>query len=147
MDEQNVGYEEFMEAFDDSVGNQTDAEENTFVEEDPAAEAAADAPAAEDEPDTASDTTEGSEDDSEKPSDKPEETFTLKVTFTIFWSLFKLISIESVMPSNCLILCHPLLLLSSIFPSIWVFSNELALHIRWPQYWSSASASVLPMNI
>ena len=79
MDEQNVGYEEFMEAFDDSVGNQTDAEENTFVEEDPAAEAAADAPAAEDEPDTASDTTEGSEDDSEKPSDKPEETFTLKV--------------------------------------------------------------------
>lgn len=79
MDEQNVGYEEFMEAFDDSVGNQTDAEENTFVEEDPAAEAAADAPAAEEEPDTASDTPEGSEDDSEKPSDKPEETFTLKV--------------------------------------------------------------------
>lgn len=79
MDEQNVGYEEFMEAFDDSVGNQTDAEENTFVEEDPAEEAAADAPAAEEEPDTASDTPEGSEDDSEKPSDKPEETFTLKV--------------------------------------------------------------------
>ena len=45
-------------------------------------------------------------------------------------------SIESTMPSNHLILCHPLLLLSSIFPSIRVFSNELALHIRWPKYWS-----------
>lgn len=79
MDEQNVGYEEFMEAFDDSVGNHTDAEENAFVEENPAEEAAADAPADEEESDTASDTPEGSEDDSEKPSDKPEETFTLKV--------------------------------------------------------------------
>ena len=52
------------------------------------------------------------------------------------WSLLKLMSIESVMPSNRLILCHPLLLLPSIFPSIRVFSNELALHIRWPKYWS-----------
>ena len=48
----------------------------------------------------------------------------------------KPMSIESVMPSNCLILCCPLLLLPSIFPSIRVFSNELALHIRWPKYWS-----------
>ena len=45
-------------------------------------------------------------------------------------------SVESVMPSNHLILCHPLLLLPSIFPSIKVFSNESALHIRWPKYWS-----------
>ena len=45
-------------------------------------------------------------------------------------------SIESVMPSNHLILCHPLLILPSIFPSIRVFSNELVLHIRWPKYWS-----------
>ena len=48
----------------------------------------------------------------------------------------KLMSIESVMPSNCLILCRPLLLLPSILPSIRVFSNESALHIRWPKYWS-----------
>ena len=61
-------------------------------------------------------------------------------------SLFKLMSIESVMSSNYLILCHPLLLLPSIFPSIRVFSNESALHIRWPGYWVSASTSVLPMN-
>ena len=45
-------------------------------------------------------------------------------------------SIKSVMPPNPLILCHPLLLLPSIFPSIRVFSNELVLHIRWPEYWS-----------
>ena len=51
-------------------------------------------------------------------------------------SLLKLMSIESMMPSNCLILCYLLLLLPSIFPSIRVFSNELALHIRWPKYWS-----------
>ena len=51
-------------------------------------------------------------------------------------SLLKLISIESVMPSNHLIFCHPLLLLPSIPPSIRVFSNELALRIRWPKYWS-----------
>ena len=52
------------------------------------------------------------------------------------WSLFKLMSIEFVMPSNRLILCWFLLLPSSIFPSIRVFSNEAALHIRWPIYWS-----------
>ena len=52
-----------------------------------------------------------------------------------------------VMPSNHPILCHPLLFLPSIFSSIWVFSNESVLHIRWPKYWNSASASVLPMNI
>ena len=51
-------------------------------------------------------------------------------------SLFKCMSIESVMPSNHLIFCHPLLLLPSIFPSIKVFSNELVLHIRWPKHWS-----------
>ena len=51
-------------------------------------------------------------------------------------SLLKLIFIESVMPSNHLILCHPLLLLPSIIPSIRVFSNESALRIRWPKYWS-----------
>ena len=63
---------------------------------------------------------------------------------TISWSLLKLMSIESVMPSNHLSLCHPLLLLPSIFPSNRVFSNELALCIRWPKYWK---ATVLPMNI
>ena len=51
-------------------------------------------------------------------------------------SLLKLMSIESVMPSNHLVLCHPLLLLPSIFPSIRVFSNESVLRIRWPEYWS-----------
>ena len=51
-------------------------------------------------------------------------------------SLFKLMSIKSVMPSNQFILCHPLLLLPSIFSSIGVFSNESALRIRWPKYWS-----------
>ena len=51
-------------------------------------------------------------------------------------NLLKLMSIESVMPSNHLILCYPLLLLPSIFPSMRVFSNESALHIRWPKYWS-----------
>ena len=51
-------------------------------------------------------------------------------------SLFKLMSIELVMPSNHLILCRPLLLLLSVFPSIRVFSNESVLHIRWPKYWS-----------
>ena len=54
--------------------------------------------------------------------------------FTISWSLLKLMSTELVMPSNHLILCHPLLLLPSIFPSIMVFSNELALCIRWQKY-------------
>ena len=60
-------------------------------------------------------------------------------------SLLKLISIESVMPSNHLILCRPLLLLPSIFPSISVFSSESALPIRWPKYWSF-SFSVSPSN-
>ena len=55
---------------------------------------------------------------------------------TISWSLLKLMSIESVMPSNHLILFHPLLLLPSILPSIRVFSNESVLHIRWPKYWN-----------
>ena len=54
-------------------------------------------------------------------------------------------SIESVMPSNNLILCHPLLLLPSIFPSIRVFANESAIHIRWPKYWSF-SFSISPSN-
>ena len=58
------------------------------------------------------------------------------LSFTISWSLLKLMFIESVMPSNHLILCHPLLLLLSIFPSIRVFSNESALCIRQPKYWS-----------
>ena len=55
---------------------------------------------------------------------------------TISWSLPKLTSIESVMPSNHIILCHPLLLLPFVFPSIRIFSNEPAFHIRWPKYWS-----------
>ena len=58
------------------------------------------------------------------------------LSITNSWSLLKLMSIKSVMPSNHLILCHPLLLLPSIFPSIRVFSNKLALCIRWPKYWS-----------
>ena len=62
-------------------------------------------------------------------------------------SLLKLMSIELMMPSNCLILCHPLLLLPSILPSIRVFSSESALRIRWPKDWSFASTSVLPKNI
>ena len=61
-------------------------------------------------------------------------------------SLPKCMSIESVMPSKRLILCHPLLLLPSIFPSIRVFSNESTLHIRWPNFGVSASTSVLPVN-
>ena len=60
-------------------------------------------------------------------------------------SLLKLMSIESVMPSNHLILCYLRLLLPSIFPSIRVFSNESVLHIRWPQYWS-CSFSISPSN-
>ena len=58
------------------------------------------------------------------------------LSFTTSWSLLKLMSIESIMPSNHLILCHPLLLLPSIFRSIRVFPYESALHIRWPKYWS-----------
>ena len=58
-----------------------------------------------------------------------------------WWSLLRFMSIESVMPSNHLILCHPLLLLPSIFPSIRVFCKESVLHIRWPKYWSFISPS------
>ena len=67
------------------------------------------------------------------------------LSITNFWSLLTLMSIESVMPSNHLILCHPLVLLPSIFPSISVFSNESVLHIRWPKYWSF-SFSISPSN-
>ena len=70
----------------------------------------------------------------------------VSLSCTIFWSLLRLMSIESVMLSNHLILCH-LLLLHSVFPSIRVFSNESALHIRWPSTGASSSAAVLPMNI
>ena len=58
------------------------------------------------------------------------------LSVTISWSLLKLMSIESVIPSNCLILCCPLLPLPSVFPSIGVFSNDSALCITWPNYWS-----------
>ena len=58
------------------------------------------------------------------------------LSFTNCWSLLRLMSIESMTPSNSLILCHPFLLLPSIFPSIRVFSNESVLCIRWPKYWS-----------
>ena len=67
------------------------------------------------------------------------------LSFTISWSFLKLMSIESLMPSNHLILCRPLFLLPSIFPSIRVFYNELALHIRWPKDWSF-SFSISPSN-
>ena len=67
------------------------------------------------------------------------------LSFTIYWSLLKLMSLESVMPSNHLILCCPLLLLLSIFPSIRVFSSESVLHIRWPEYWIF-SLSISPSN-
>ena len=69
------------------------------------------------------------------------------LSFTISPSLLKLMSIESVIPSNHLILCHPLLLLPSIFLSTRVFSSVLALHIRWLGIGASVSASVLSMNI
>ena len=58
------------------------------------------------------------------------------LSITNSWSLLKLMFIESLMPSNHLILCHPILLLPSVFPGIRVFSNESALHISWPKYWS-----------
>ena len=67
------------------------------------------------------------------------------LSFTISRSLLKLMAIELVMPSNHLILCHPFLLLTSIFPSIRVSSNESALHIRWPEYWSF-SFNISPSN-
>ena len=65
------------------------------------------------------------------------------LSFIISQSLLKLMSVESVMPSNHLILCRPLLLLPSVFPSSRFFSNESALHIRWPNYWSF---SISPSN-
>ena len=68
---------------------------------------------------------------------------TLSITHS--WSLLKLMSIESVMPSSHLILCHPLLLPPSILPSIGVFSNESVLRIRWPEYWSF-SFNISPSN-
>ena len=67
------------------------------------------------------------------------------LSFTISQSWLKFMSIESVMASNYLILCHPLLLLSSIFPSIRVFPKESALCIRWPKYWHF-SFSISPSN-
>ena len=67
------------------------------------------------------------------------------LSFTIPQSLLKLVSTELVMPSNRLILCHPLLFLPSLFPSIRVFSKELALHFRWPKYWSF-SFSISPSS-
>ena len=68
------------------------------------------------------------------------------LSFTDSWSLLRFMSIELVMPSKHLILCHSLLL-PSIFPNIRVFSSEPALHIRWPKYWSCFSFSISPMNI
>ena len=67
------------------------------------------------------------------------------LSITNSWSLLKLMSIKSVMPSNHLILCCPLLVRPSIFPSIRVFSNESALHLRWPKYWSF-SFSISPSS-
>ena len=67
------------------------------------------------------------------------------LSITNSWSLLKLMSLKSVMPSNHLILCHSLLLLPSIFASIRVFSNDSVLHIRWPKYWSF-SFSISPSN-
>ena len=67
------------------------------------------------------------------------------LSITNSWSLLKLMSIESVMPPNHLILYHPLLLLPAIFPSIRVFSSESVLHIRWPRYWSF-SFNISPCN-
>ena len=72
-------------------------------------------------------------------------TYQASLSITNSWSLLKLISIESVMLSNHLILCHPLLLLPSIFPSIRVFFNESVLCIRWPKYWRF-SFSISPSN-
>ena len=71
--------------------------------------------------------------------------FQASMSITKSWSLLKLMSVESVMPSNHLILCHPLLLLPSNFPNIRVFSNESALRIRWPKYWSF-SFNISPSN-
>ena len=69
------------------------------------------------------------------------------LSITSSLSLLKLISIKSVMLSSLLILCHPLLFPPSIFPNTRVFSNESAVHIRWPKYWSFSFHIALPMNI
>ena len=69
------------------------------------------------------------------------------LSFTISQSLRKFMSMELVIPSNHLILCHPLLLVPSIFPSIRVFSNEMALCIRWPKYWSFSFSISPSVNI
>ena len=76
---------------------------------------------------------------------RPQRTRALQtsLSFTVSWSSLKLICIELVMPSNNLVLCHPLLLLPSVFPNIRVFSNESALPIRWPKYWCF---SISPSN-
>ena len=71
--------------------------------------------------------------------------FQASLSITNSWSLLKLMSIELVIPSNHLILCHPLLLPPSIFPSIRVFSNGSLLQIRWPKYWSF-SFTISPSN-
>ena len=76
---------------------------------------------------------------------RPHRLHKASLSFTIPQSLLKLMSFESGMPSNHLVLCCPLLLLPPIFPSIRVFSNELALHIRWPKQWS-VSFSIHPFN-
>ena len=65
------------------------------------------------------------------------------LSFTVSQSSLKLMSFDSMMPFNCFILCYPLLLLSSVFPRIRVFSSELTLGIRWPKYWSF---SISPSN-
>ena len=79
--------------------------------------------------------------------DSPWEAHKASLSFAISWSLLKLMSTESVIPSNHLILCCPLLLLPSIFPSIRVWSNESAFCIKWAEYGNFSSASVLPINI
>ena len=73
------------------------------------------------------------------------EAYQASLSFTISWSLLRLMSIELVMPSSHLILCHPLLLLPLVFPSIRVFSNTSTLCIRWPKYWSF-SFRISPFN-
>ena len=67
------------------------------------------------------------------------------LSFTISWTLLKLMSIESVMPSSHLVLCYPLFLLPSVFPSTRVFSNESVFRIRWPKYWNFRF-SISPSN-
>ena len=83
--------------------------------------------------------------DSLRPHELQHARLSITLSITNSWSLLKLLSIESVMPSNHLILCCPLLLPSSIFPSIRVFSNESVLHIKWPKYWSF-SFSISPSS-